>query len=76
MVSCSCLSIVGFDDIPRAAQTYPALTTVRQPLHGMGQAGSRALLSLIDGRPLSVDNIRMPTTLIVRGSTATVPSEA
>ncbi|WP_200919427.1 substrate-binding domain-containing protein [Microbacterium sp. Leaf288] len=67
---------MGFDDIPRAAQTYPALTTVRQPLHGMGQAGSRALLSLIDGRPLSVDNIRMPTTLIVRGSTATVPSEA
>lgn len=70
------LSIVGFDDIPRAAQTYPPLTTVRQPLHDMGQAGSRALISLIEGRPLSVENIRMPTTLIVRGSTASVPSQA
>ncbi|MFH8252978.1 LacI family DNA-binding transcriptional regulator [Microbacterium sp. B2969] len=64
------LSIVGFDDLPRAAHTYPPLTTVRQPLHDMGQAGTRALLSLIEGRPLAVENIRMPTTLIVRGSTA------
>ncbi|WP_426592583.1 LacI family DNA-binding transcriptional regulator [Cellulomonas sp. McL0617] len=67
------LSIVGFDDIPRAAQTYPALTTVRQPLRDMGLAGARALASLIEGRPLAVDHIHLPTSLVVRGTTAPAP---
>src|SRR5262249_23523905 len=31
------LSILGFDDIPQAAQVRPALTTVRQPLEQMGR---------------------------------------
>jgi LacI family transcriptional regulator len=64
------LSIVGFDDLPRASQNYPALTTVRQPLHDMGQAGARALISIIEGRPLAVDRMTLPTTLVLRDSTA------
>ena len=64
------LSVVGFDDLPQAAQTFPALTTVRQPLHDMGKLGTRMLLSLIDGRPLLMENMQMPTDLIVRGTTA------
>ncbi|GAA4491399.1 LacI family DNA-binding transcriptional regulator [Microbacterium panaciterrae] len=64
------ISIVGFDDLPRAAQSYPPLTTVRQPLHDMGQAGARALLSLIEGQPLAVDRIRLSTTFVERASTA------
>jgi len=68
------LSVIGFDDIPRAAQTYPPLTTVRQPLHGMGEAGARAILSLIEERPLAVEHIRLPTTLVIRASTAPPPT--
>lgn len=68
------VSIVGFDDIPRAAQTFPSLTTVRQPLHEMGQAGARALLSLIEGRALAAEGIRLPTTLVVRDSSAPPPA--
>ena len=66
-------SVVGFDDLPQAAQTFPALTTVRQPLHEMGKLAARMLLSLVDGRPLLMQNMQMPTELIVRGTTAPPP---
>jgi len=64
------LSIVGFDDLPQAAHTVPPLTTVRQPLHDMGRAGTRALLSLIARQPLATDDIRLTPKLIVRATTA------
>lgn len=70
------LSVVGFDDIPRAAQSYPPLTTVRQPLHDMGQAGARALLTLIEDHPLATEHIRLPTTFIHRASTAPPRADA
>ena len=63
-------SVVGFDDLPQAAQSFPGLTTVRQPLHDMGQTGARALLSLIDGQQLLMDRLILPTELVVRNSTA------
>jgi LacI family transcriptional regulator, galactose operon repressor len=63
-------SVVGFDDLPQAAQTFPGLSTVRQPLHDMGQLAARMLLGLIDGRPLLMENMQMPTELVVRGTTA------
>lgn len=69
-------SVVGFDDLPQAAQTFPALTTVRQPLHDMGQLAARMLLSLIDERPLLMSNMQMPVELVVRGTTAApVPAQ-
>lgn len=62
------LSVVGFDDVLDAASHTPQLTTVRQPLPEMGTTAVRMLLDLLHGeapRP-----VRMPTTLIVRESTA------
>ena len=44
------VSVVGFDDIPLAMQTDPALTTVRQPLRDMGATAARMLLSHFDCR--------------------------
>jgi LacI family transcriptional regulator len=64
------LSVLGFDDLPQALQSFPGLTTVRQPLHDMGQKGARALLSILDGNTLVADDIRLPTELIVRATTA------
>ncbi|CAM5271986.1 LacI family DNA-binding transcriptional regulator [Streptomyces canus] len=64
------LSIVGFDDLPQAAHSAPPLTTVRQPLHEMGRAGTRALMSLIARQPLATDDIRLATKLILRATTA------
>jgi LacI family transcriptional regulator len=64
------ISIIGFDDLPRAAQSYPPLSTVRQPLHDMGRAGARSLLSITDGQKPIVDRVRLPTAFIDRGTTA------
>jgi LacI family transcriptional regulator len=69
-------SVVGFDDLPQATQTFPALTTVRQPLHDMGQLAARMLSNLIDDRPLMMKHMQMPTELIVRGTTAGPDGEA
>jgi LacI family transcriptional regulator len=42
----------------------------------MGQIAARMLLSLLDGRPLLMQNMQMPTELIVRGTTAPPPDAA
>lgn len=63
------LSVVGFDDIPDATLSCPALTTVRQPLQAMGEAAMRMLLDILEGRE-HVQHVRMDTTFIVRASTA------
>ncbi|WP_449351916.1 substrate-binding domain-containing protein, partial [Streptomyces shaanxiensis] len=66
-------SVVGFDDLPQAAQSFPGLTTVRQPLHDMGQKAARALLSLIEGQKLLMEHMEVGTRLVVRNSTAPPP---
>jgi LacI family transcriptional regulator len=63
-------SVIGFDDLPQAAQSFPGLTTVRQPLHDMGVTAARALLTLVDGQQLLLEDMRLPTELMKRGSTA------
>jgi LacI family transcriptional regulator len=63
------VAVVGFDDIPLAAHTEPALTTVRQPLREMGAAAARMLLAYFAGSPVPETRLVIPTTLVVRGST-------
>jgi DNA-binding LacI/PurR family transcriptional regulator len=63
------LSVVGFDDTFLAVSSAPRLTAVRQPMHEMGAAAIRALVSLHSGvRPSAP--MRLDTQLIVRDSTA------
>jgi LacI family transcriptional regulator len=69
------LSVVGFDDLPQAAQSFPGLTTVRQPLHDMGAAAVRMLLAQIGDTPSSTDRVQLETSLVVRGS-ASSPAPA
>lgn len=64
------LSVVGFDDIPESSRTTPPLTTVHQPLQSMGAAGITMLLALLDGTPVEQTHVRLPTSLVVRRSTA------
>ncbi len=71
------LSVVGYDDIPAAAWTYPPLTTVHQPIREKGRLAAQRLVDLIrapDGhRPMTE---LLTTRLVVRGSTGPVrPSE-
>jgi LacI family transcriptional regulator len=67
------VAVVGFDDIPTAAHTQPALTTVHQPLREMGEAAARTLLAHFEGTPLPNRPTVLPTTFTTRGSTVAVP---
>jgi len=66
------ISVVGFDDIPAAAFHYPALTTVRQPLHKMGEIAVETLVARIEGQKEYRREISVQPELVVRESTAPV----
>jgi LacI family transcriptional regulator len=68
------ISIVGFDDIHMAAEVYPALTTVRQPMAEMGETALELLVTLLEGRPTLSVRRELPTELIVRDSTGRNPN--
>jgi LacI family transcriptional regulator len=64
------ISVVGFDDIKAAAYHNPSLTTIRQPLHDMGQSAARILLQRIQGFKEYPKEFAVPPELIIRESTA------
>lgn len=64
------VAVVGFDDIPAAALFDPPLTTVRQPAQEMGATAARLLFDLIEGRPVDVEEVVLPTELVVRRSSS------
>ena len=63
------LSIIGFDDVVMASQTYPALTTIRQPMADMGEVALEMLVTLLEGRKVLNLRRELPTELIIRAST-------
>ena len=61
------IQIVGFDDLPLAAQTMPPLTTIRQDIAGGAKAMVERLRMAIDGRAGS--SLVMDPVLMERQST-------
>jgi DNA-binding LacI/PurR family transcriptional regulator len=70
------VSVVGFDDIKAAAYHNPSLTTIRQPLHDMGQSAARILLQRIQGFKDYPKECAVPPELIIRESTAPASSRS
>jgi LacI family transcriptional regulator len=85
------LSVVGFDDLPFAADLDPALTTVRLPLREMGERAMELLLAGDAGQHGAIESngntgssnedseprtVHVPAELIVRASTAAVTATA
>jgi len=69
------LSVVGFDDIPIAAHTAPALTTLRMPITEMVREGVRQAVGFAQD-PTAPREARIQSfdpTLVVRESTAPPP---
>ncbi|MEU4570189.1 substrate-binding domain-containing protein [Micromonospora sp. NPDC023956] len=64
------LSVVGFDDLECARWCGPPMTTVRQPFDEMGATAARLVLALAAGATPPHPRVELPTTLVVRGSTA------
>ena len=64
------ISIVGFDDIAFASLAEPPLTTVCSPRIEMGRRAIEALIKTIKYPNQSGEEVRIPTYLIIRKSTA------
>jgi DNA-binding LacI/PurR family transcriptional regulator len=62
------LAVIGFDDIPQAMWTTPALTTVHQPVAEKGEIAAQQLLALISGETPAELKIQLPTRLVSRQS--------
>jgi len=60
------VAVVGFEDSAVARQTQPPLTTVHQPVEGMGREMARLLLARIAGGP--AHSTVLDTHLVVRES--------
>jgi DNA-binding LacI/PurR family transcriptional regulator len=63
------LSVVGFDDIPMAALTFPPLTTVRVPTRELAERTVDALVLRMQGKPVP-DQVILSPSLVVRRSTS------
>ncbi|MEU4211141.1 LacI family DNA-binding transcriptional regulator [Streptomyces sp. NPDC026206] len=61
------VSVTGFDDLPLATALEPELTTVRLPAEAVGEAGMRALVAVLDERPVAP--AALPVELVTRNST-------
>jgi DNA-binding LacI/PurR family transcriptional regulator len=68
------LSVLGMDDIPAAAVTFPALTTVRKPRYRIGRTAAQFLLDRIREPDRAVRKQLFPGELVVRESVARVES--
>lgn len=66
------ISVAGFDDLPTAADHFPALTTVHQPVGEMAELGARLLLEWLDTGKAPERQETLGVTLVVRHSTTAV----
>jgi LacI family transcriptional regulator len=66
------VSLVGFDDLPGTAFTYPPLTTVRQPMTLMGRTVAHYVVATLTAQTYEFEPVK--AELIVRESTRRVGS--
>jgi DNA-binding LacI/PurR family transcriptional regulator len=64
------VAVIGFDDIPAAAEHVPPLTTVRQPIADLGTAMTRLLLARIEGQGDDLAHRTVLPVELIRRATA------
>ncbi|MDX3095404.1 LacI family DNA-binding transcriptional regulator [Streptomyces sp. ME01-24h] len=69
------VSVVGFDDIPEAATYVPPLTTIHQDFAEVGRRCVDGVLRQIRNDEAERGTTLVPTSLVVRGSTAPPPRD-
>jgi len=62
------IAVVGFDDIPPAANSKPPLTTVRQPIQRTGSLAAEMLIDMIEHPDSGPRRVVLPTELVLRSS--------
>lgn len=63
------VSVVGFDDVPDAANYRPPLTTIRQDFTALAHRAVSLLVAEIEGAPGAAASAVVPTLLVYRAST-------
>jgi LacI family transcriptional regulator len=63
------MSVVGFNDMRFADAFDPPLTTVRIPQYELGCTAAELLLAMLATPTETARTIRLPVSLVVRGST-------
>ena len=62
------IAVVGFDDMPLAANADPPLTTVRQPINRTGMLAVETLIDIVRTTPEPARHIVLPVELVIRAS--------
>ncbi|MGI5430759.1 LacI family DNA-binding transcriptional regulator [Streptomyces sp. CA-179760] len=70
------LSVMGIDDMPLAATSYPSLTSIAVPMDRAGSLSLEMLAPSMSGERQDPRTLRLPTQLVVRGSTGPVAGHA
>ena len=64
------VSVMGYDGIPFSRYASPPLTTIVQPMEGIGEQCAQILLDLVEGRKPETQTHYLPHELLVRESTS------
>lgn len=64
------ISVMGFDDFAGSKFSKVPLSTVRQDFDALGSESAKLLLDLIGGNAVGSKKIMLPTSLVIRESTA------
>lgn len=67
------MAVTGFDDMPEAAQSRPALTTVATSARQIGQEAARLLLRRLADPQGAMERVILPARLVVRESCGGLP---
>jgi LacI family transcriptional regulator len=60
------IALIGFDDVPGAALSRPALTTVKQPMQEMGYEAARLLVERMKNPDLPPEKKVLPVQFVLR----------
>ncbi|TFD62557.1 LacI family transcriptional regulator [Cryobacterium suzukii] len=66
--------VIGVDGLPMSGWEVFDLTTIRQPVEEMARVGLKLLQARINGDASPFLDVQLDTDLVIRGSTARVPS--
>ena len=67
------ISVIGFDNLPFTELLSPPLTTVHAPRLELGRTAATMLLRLINGKPLEMPRVVLPTQFVERQSCRPLP---
>jgi LacI family transcriptional regulator len=70
------VSVIGYNDMPLVEHLDPPLSTVRMPTGEVGRVAAQTLLAAVAGHLDPVASIALQPTLVARGSTAPLNTEA